>query len=257
MRGSLFHPRSFLLFCGGLVAASPAWAERYEGFAYARTDGRLLYSETHWLYREDGFDEHLVLYRCADGSPFARKLLKGDSAAPDFDFYDAGLDYREGVRSTGTHRYVYTQRRNEAVPEQRELHIGTDLVVDAGFDTYLRRHWNSIAPDSPLRAAIVVPSRLDAMPVQIAEGNEGDAQTRRLRVQLDAWYRVITPSIELGYSRADHRLREFQGVGSIRDSDGRNLDVRIVFPPKLYDPDAHTPEALAAAHLGLSQQCHP
>lgn len=241
----------------GAAAAGPV--ERYEGIAYSRNDGLVLYRETHWRYRDGDFDRHLVLYGCADGTPFARKLLTASSrqAAPDFDFYDARLDYREGVNGRGARRVVYVQTRDDALPEQTELELGIDDVVDAGFDDYLRAHWDAIAPRSPLHAAIVVPGRHAAVPVTITEIDAGDADVRRLRVQLNAWYRLIAPSMTLGYSRTDRRLREFEGIGTIRDIDGRNLDVRIVFPPERRDTSADPQEALAAARLTLNGRCRP
>ncbi|MBN8888184.1 MAG: hypothetical protein J0I77_20895 [Rudaea sp.] len=241
----------------GAAAADPI--ERYEGIAYSRADGSVLYRETHWRYRDGDFDRHLVLYGCADGTPFARKLLTVSSrdAAPDFDFYDARLDYREGVNGSGARRVVYVQTRDDAVPKQAELELGVDDVVDAGFDDYLRSHWDAITPRSPLHAAIVVPGRHAAVPVTIAEIDAGDSDVRHLRVQLNAWYRLIAPSMTLGYSRTDRRLYEFVGIGTIRGSDGRNLDVRIVFPPQRRDTSVDPQEALAAARLSLNGHCRP
>lgn len=251
---------SVCLFVGtasSTVAA--ARVERYEGIAYSRHDGSLLYRETHWLYRDGTLDRHLVLYSCADGVPFARKLLTESSsaAAPEFDFYDARLNYREGVSGTGPRRVVYAQGRGDAQAKQRELQLGVNDVVDAGFDDYLRSHWDMVTPGSPLRAAIVVPGRLATVPVLIADTGDGDTEVRNLRVQVNAWYRLIAPSMKLDYRRADRRLLEFQGIGTIRGADNRNLDVRIVFPPELREISMDPKGALAAARLTLSGHCRP
>jgi len=249
---------SACLVIGAALSATAAPVERYEGIAYPRDGSVVLYRETHWLYRDGGIDRHLVLYRCPDGVPFARKLLSESSsapAAPDFDFYDARLAYREGVSGDGARRIAYAQGRDDAVVKQRELELGVDVVVDAGFDDYLRSHWDMVSPQSSLRAAIVVPSKLATVPVLITEPNNGDAKVRNLRVELDAWYRLLAPSMTLSYRRADHSLLEFQGIGTIRGLDGRNLDVRIAFPPELRDISVDPKDPGAAAQLTLSGRC--
>ena len=61
-----------------LAMARQAMAiEHYEGLAYEKKSGKLLYRESHWL--QEG--QRLVLYRCPDGKPFARKKVLGSSAA--------------------------------------------------------------------------------------------------------------------------------------------------------------------------------
>ncbi len=48
------------------------------GNAYAPASGKLMYTESHWLYDDSGNPSRLVLYRCPDGKPFARKLVRDD-----------------------------------------------------------------------------------------------------------------------------------------------------------------------------------
>lgn len=240
-----------VIFGAALCTAAIAQVERYEGIAYSSRDGSVLYHETHWLYREGNVDKHLVLYSCTDGAPFARKLMteSSNAAAPDFDFYDARLNYREGVSGAGPRRIVYAQAK------QSEVELGVNDVIDAGFDEYLRSHWNTITLRSTLHAAIVVPSKLTTVPVVITETGDGDTDVLRMRVELNAWYRLIAPSMMLAYRRADHRLLEFQGIGTIRGADGSNLDVHIIFPPRLRNTSIDSQDALTAARLTLNGHC--
>ena len=246
-----------LSMCLFMQAAVAHAVQRYEGIAYT-PDGAVAYHETHWLYREDGVDRRLVLYRCADGTPFARKWLTElpSAAAPDFEFYDAGIDYREGVKGATGQRTVFTQGPGESTFRQRALQLGADDVVDAGFDAYIRAHWDAIAPQQPLHAAIVVPGRLETVPVLITETASSDSRVRRLVMRLDAWYRLVVPSITLDYERSNHRLLAFHGIGMVRDSRGRNLPVRIRFPPEQSE-SADLDEVRAAERAALSTACHP
>lgn len=250
--------RSVALAIIGLAAGAACAVERYEGIAYARGSDSITYRETHWLYYDGGIARRLVLYRCPDGTPFARKQLTElpSATAPDFDFYDAGIDYREGVTGGAGQRLVYAQGPGDSARRQRELALGADDVVDAGFDAYIRAHWDAITPQVPLHAAIVVPGRLEAVPVVITETGTGDPEVRHLLMRLDAWYRLIAPSMTLDYERSTRRLLAFSGIGMIRDASGRNLDVRITFPAE-QSVAVDAQDLRAAERTTLSTQCHP
>lgn len=232
--------------------------ERYGGNAYASEDGALLYTETHWLYRDGNVDKRFVLYRCADGTPFARKSVTEtlSATAPDFDFFDARLGYREGVGSDGKHRFVYYQRRQDVSPSQRELQFDTDDVIDAGFDAYVRAHWDQISSDRSLHAAIVVPGRLSTVPVAITEEKSNDPEIRRLTMRLDSWFRFVTAPIYIDYQRSNRRLVAFQGIGTIRDVGGHNMNVRIRFPQDQHRTSVDSNDLVAAQHTPLRSTCN-
>ena len=66
-----------------------------------------------------------------------------------------------------------------------------------------------------------------------------------------------TAGVALGYRRTDRRVHEFEGIGMIRGIDGRNVDVRIEFPPRRHDTSVDPQEGLASARLGLNGRCRP
>ena len=62
-----------------LCAAAPARADLsyQEGLAKDPQSQALLYREEHWTRRADeGIGERIVLYRCPDGTAFARKRIE-------------------------------------------------------------------------------------------------------------------------------------------------------------------------------------
>ena len=71
-------------------AAHGAESVRYEqGQAWDLQKTRLLYTESHWSRFENNLlSERTVLYRCPDGTPFARKVISyaPSRLAPAFDF---------------------------------------------------------------------------------------------------------------------------------------------------------------------------
>ena len=117
-----------------VASASAAAADMSAGDAYDQKSGTLLFHEAHYRYATAGKSQQLVLYRCPDGRPFARKLSRddGDPQAPDFDLVDARLNYQEGVRRLADRREVYVKRSAE-LPEQADsLVVPPDGVIDVG-----------------------------------------------------------------------------------------------------------------------------
>jgi hypothetical protein len=150
-------------FAFALVAAVRAadTAESFSGSAFAIDSDALLYRETHFMRAGSAGREHIVLYRCPDGRPFARKLSRddGDAQAPDFDLTDARLGYREGVRRVDGRREVYVQR-SSAQPEQKDvLRVPADGVIDMGFEILAQDHWQELLRGDTLRFNFLVPSR--------------------------------------------------------------------------------------------------
>ncbi|MDR3387132.1 MAG: hypothetical protein P4L92_08785 [Rudaea sp.] len=231
-------------------------AQRYNGDAYDLDSGALLYRESHYLFAADATAQHLVLYRCADGRPFARKLLRddGNAQAPDFDMADARIDYREGVRRRGDKREVYVQRSLET-PEQAELlAMPADGVIDAGFDEYVRRHWDALAAGATLTLPFLVPSKRLFYSFKLAKvENAVNPSLLTIRLSLGAWYAFLLPHIDVAYDRASRRLLNYSGVSNIRDDARKNYNVRIEFP--IAPVPATSEQVAAAAAEALTGSC--
>jgi len=234
---------------------------RYEGYAYGADGTNLLYRETHWLHRDDGVPARLVLYRCPDGRAFARKTLREVDGAsrPYFEFTDGRDGHREGVRPTPRGREVYWQERSGTPLRTQLLHPGLDVVIDAGFDAFIRSHGDSLWAGAPLNAHLLLPSRFAAVDVRIEDGTtaaDRAAHLRRMKVRLDAWYAFALPTMWLVYDE-DRRLREFRGIGTIRDDHGRNREVVIRFPRDQRVAEADDAALVAAARTELVGRCAP
>lgn len=219
--------RRTIILVSCLPMASPVVAvERYVGTAYRTGTAAPLYREVHVV----DTSRHTVLFECPDGKAFARKRLEvdGSPAQPDYSFVDARTGYEEGVQREGATRVAYV-RRPGAQRIDRPLPDKGDAVIDAGFDTYLRKHWDAIIQGG-VSVAFLLTSRGRFMPIHISADQPNDGN-RKLTMRLDAWYAFMAPSIVATYSEADRRLRRYEGPGNIRDARGKPIDVRIEFPP--------------------------
>ena len=241
------HACSYLAGMAVIGIGAPCLAgEFYQGYAYAPADHRLLYRESHWLYTEDGVEHRLVVYSCPDGQPFVRKQVNSapGAATPDVELFDARGGYREGVRTR----------------DGRRAPLGAPLnaVIDAGFDAFIRSHWNALsgAPVSPV--ALLVPSELRYLNFTVRmlrDEDSGDGAVRWFRLQLADWYGFALPHIELAYDKKTHELRQYSGVSNIRDAEGRNLSVTIRFPRSERRDDVKSAEIERAAGQPLTGRC--
>lgn len=235
----------------------------YDGTAFDKDDGQVLYRESHFLAMEGGsVRERLVLYRCADGTPFARKRVENAFASPwlpEFDMVDARLGYREGFSAKGATREVYVQEIGESELERETFDkIPEDLVGDAGFDGFVQDHWDQLIAGETLRFKFLVPSRLDYMDFkvrQVREESIADRPVRVFRLALGGLLGLIVSGIDVSYDSQSRMLMRFEGLSNVRDEDGDNYVARIDFPVDARRDEVSDEPFEAARSVQLASSC--
>jgi len=246
-----------LLVLGLLSASLPAQAALGFQEASARDpdSGDLLYTEHHLLRQQDQqLRQRLVVYRCADGTAFARKRIDyaGSALAPAFHFEDARLGYREGLRRGPGGQELWVQRSPGDAERSASLDAGTALVADAGFDEFVRRQWQPLLAGDAVKLQFAVPSRLDSYDFTVRRRGSDrvageDAEVFRLR--LGGLLGLLAPHIDVAYARDSRRLLRFEGLSNLRDEDGEPLQARIDFPTPVRPADEARWQALASEPL--------
>lgn len=222
------------------LAALPAHAALTfeEGIARDPASRALLYREHHLVRRTDGKPtERLVTYRCADGTMFARKRVdyRASALAPEFSFEDVRQGYREGLRRTGGTRTVWVNdARGEAERSAAVADPATALVADAGFDEFIRKHWQPLMAGQSVALRFAVPSRLQTLGFKVDKVSSlkiGQEAAQSFRLKLGGLLGWVAPHIDVAYGRDSRRLIRFEGLSNLRSDDGRSqLVVRIDFP---------------------------
>ena len=216
--------------------------------------GRLLYREQHLLRRDAAglLRERLVLYRCPDGTPFARKRMdyRGGLLAPAFGLEDARTGYREGLRRLPTPR-LYVRASRSAGERSAPLRPG-GVVADAGFDEFVRAHWATLVAGRAAPLDFAVPARLRSYRFSLARVGQariGGEDAMLLRLRLDGWLAWLAPHMDVAYGLHSRRLLRFEGVSNLPDpAGGRNWLARIDFgAPPSPATDAEWARAQAAA----------
>jgi hypothetical protein len=234
------HSPWYALLAGALALAGTARAQATLELQWADArvpgGGALLYREQHLLRSEAGRPrERLVLYRCADGRAFARKLLdySVSAQAPSFALEDRRAGYREGMRRVGARVELYAQARGDKAERVATL-SGAPAVVDAGFDEFVRAHWRELESGQPLVLQFALPARGRALSFQLQKlrrARVGGEEAAVFRLRLGGLLGLVAPHIDVAYATRSRRLLRFEGLGNLRDAGGRRqLEARIDFP---------------------------
>lgn len=243
-----------------IIVAAPTMAgSSYKGYAYT-DDHRLLYTESHWLYQDNGVNHRLVIYACPDGQAFARKWVDTapGSATPDVDMLDARWGYREGVRTRAGQREVYSQANSDSPEKHASFAAERNAVIDAGFDAFVRDHWDDLSADGVAPLPFLIPSELryvDFSAKKLRDEQSRGRDIRWFRLKLDGWYAFALPHIDVAYDTQSRELFEYRGLSNIRGTGNHNLTVTIQFPPEERRSDTGMPEVQRAGAMPLTGRC--
>lgn len=246
-----------------LLAATtvPATAgQYYRGYAYTVDDHRLLYTESHWIYDEQGVGHRLVIYSCANGDAFARKWVDTTpgAATPDVDMLDGRTGYKEGVRTRAGKREAFQQPDPTSPEKHAPITTPADAVIDAGFDAFVRGHWDALSTAGVSPLPFLIPSELryvDFSAKKLRDEQADGREVRWFRLQLAGWYAFVLPHIDVAYDAQSRDLYEYRGLSNIRGAGSKNLTVTIQFPPGERRNDIGPSDVQRAAGMPLTGRC--
>ena len=192
------------------------------GRAFDETAQTLLYSEYHYC---DSALTCTIEYRKPDGELIAQKEL----------------DYTYGPHSPALVMVDFLNGKEQRLG----FDAGSNNVIDAGFDNYVRSKWTELAAGDSVKFPFEVPGFDRALPMEALRSNLDQCAREELclRVSVDSWLLgLLADPILLSYERDSRRLLRFRGISNLRDEGGDSfyVDIRYEYPV----PGA--PAALAA-----------
>ena len=108
-------------------------------------------------------------------------------------------------------------------------------VIDAGFDNFIRDHWEELQTGKTISVNFASMAHLKALPLRVSlkppekciGKNNSDSSSFCFYVEIDnAILRMLLGNIKLTYD-LQHRLHEFNGVGNILSDSQENQTVAI------------------------------
>jgi hypothetical protein len=249
--------RRVSIFFFGIATGFPAGWAQPEQFAPAPDDSQLWAIGTAWsqdkstiLYQEYHFAENpeldlptRVQYRNPDGSLIAEKSMDYSISmtAPAI----TQIDYRNSSRvntdflpaEPSPQIRVGFQAHDSSQYREQTVSYRDAMVIDAGFDPFVRENWERITSGRPLSAHFLVPSRFDTVRVNLTQTNSRNCTG----VDVDVQCFVIRPAgmlrvvgflidpIYIGYEQNSQRLMMFNGLSNLRDDAGDPRNVLITY----------------------------
>lgn len=224
---------------GLLLAALPAFSSQQltvVGDAYDMAGEQLLYQEYHY-YSADNLD-HKVVYKDAEQQDIAVKTVDYRSGTTTPAFRQQSWNYPEDitVELIDGQLLIRYAVGDEAVRQER-LDPKQPLVIDAGFDYYVRNNWAALTRDEALSFFFPAVTRQSLIKLKIKQTACSYATETDVCFVINSanWLiSLLLDPIELGYGKNSRQLNRFRGLANLTDSRGEGLkvDIRYTYQPR-------------------------
>ena len=213
-------------------------SEHVIGEAFSLKSNNLLYSETHC-----GIDEFAseVIYQHRDGTVIAHKALDYQSGPRTPSFVQHNIQAKEKIKVSFDHQQVsmsVTVSGDEELEDKYPIVDidRTPLVIDAGFDVFIRDHWDELVSGDTREFQFPLASRSSMISLRVKPTDcsyETDTD-QCFKLEAANWFlRMLASPIELGYDANLARLTRYRGLSNINDESGKGLivDIRYRYQP--------------------------
>ncbi len=224
---------------GEITIPDDVWAV---GTARTPDGNEIQYYEFHFSNAERELTTR-VEYRYPDGELFAEKQLSYQEplASPELNQQDLRNNARIQISriASGDELTVEVNYRGHDAEQAERVRISSDdnLIIDAGFDVFIRQNWDTLVQGDRVTADFLVPARLDKVRIGISRTDtedcaqpEGEVHCFLIRpagfLRVVSWF--VDP-IAIGYDPQSQRLRVFNGISNLRDEQGESRNALITF----------------------------
>lgn len=201
------------------------------GNAYSLKTGSLLYRETH---KEISDALHKVEYLEPDGKVFGRKTIDFSQSliAPSL----TQLNERNGeeiyVRQENSDFVVRYKESSSSKPTSKRVKININIIIDAGFDGFIKRSWSVLESGKKLDVDYLVPSKQTTFRFRFSRaacvtGTKTDAVCFSLSPV--SWVvKLAVDPIIVAYDESEKKLIRFTGRGNVANTKGKyeNVDIQ-------------------------------
>lgn len=243
-----------LLTC--VVLSAPALAQPTEfpaapdddllwaiGTAWSPDKSKVLYQEFHFAENPELDLPTRVQYRNPDGSLIAEKSMDYSLSMTSPSITQ--IDYRNTARiatefvpdARDPQVRVGFQAHDSNEYRQQNVPYRDAMVVDAGFDPFIRQNWQRMVSGRSVSAHFLVPSRLDTVRVNLSQTDTNnctgvDVEMHCFVIRPAGLLRVVgflVDPIYIGYEQESQRLMMFNGLSNLRDDTGDPRNVLITY----------------------------
>ncbi|WP_027706606.1 hypothetical protein [Zooshikella ganghwensis] len=212
------------------------------GKAYDLKSGQPVYIETHTIQINKPTKNNKLIvamplsdqvtYSSPDGKVFATKTVDYGTTplTPKVVFNNLKFNQRESVFIQSNN--VVILHEEDSQRQQHQLPLKSDLVIDAGFDTFIRKHWASLLANKTHRFEFLSISETSTYTFKVKKSYE-DTNTVTFTMTLDSFIGgLFIDPIIITYEKKEHKLLTYQGLTNIPKDKDSNFSAKIIYTYK-------------------------
>jgi hypothetical protein len=209
--------------------------DSYSGFAYTKGNTKHVYSEKFTdKFLNGHHTETTTQYFNSNNKLIATRSLNFSKSkfAPDFMTQDLRTGFLEGAEVNGARVRLYYRKSNTSPIEQRTIEVPQPIVVDGGFNQFIKTNWQRITDGQAIVFYFTVSCKLDYYKLRVVKaGSSGKLMTVRIEPDQAVLRWIVTPII-VTYDVATKRIVSYEGKSNIADDSGENFIVKLIYPDK-------------------------
>ena len=210
---------------------------KYSGSAVDLHSKTFYYTEEHEEVTVNGVHTSTgISYKDQSGTVFANKTISfsGGQTAPSFLQKDLRDGSMEGAQVSGNTVTLVYKKNTDTPQKSKTLTVPSPLVVDGGFNYFVKKHWAAMLLGKQVTFNFAVPSQLDYFAFRIQKQSETIYNGKKaIIIKMDADSYIIRQLVDpvlLTYDTETMRLMKYEGISNISDSNGKNYQVQLTYP---------------------------
>ena len=205
----------------------------YRGIATDLRSNKFYYVEEHKEITENHvLKETVIQYKDSAGAVMAKKVIdySENKVTPAFEQTDYRDGYTEGVSFVGK-KLIFKYRKNKSESlKSKTISSPDNLVVDGGFNYYIKGNWEKLTAGETMVFNFAVPSQLDYFSFRLyKESEQKDAVVFRMEPD-NFLLRKLVDHIRVTYKMSTKRIIKYEGLSNINDIKGKSYLVKIMYP---------------------------
>lgn len=204
------------------------------GTASNLKSGDIVYREYHDITQQ----QHTVRYVNPSDVLIASKTIHYSHGynTPEYLLDDKRFGRRTGSKWHGDHFIIFRQENTDKQHE-KTIKPANDVVIDAGFDFFIRSHWDELVDGKVLPFSFAIADPLAILDMKLMEVT---AAKTAIKQHSDSYHYFLAssrnrligwalPDIHLAYNRDNHLLQVYQGPSNLTDKNDKSQTVTIQY----------------------------
>lgn len=214
------------------ISIDNAEARYRESEVFRLENNELLYTESHYESVDNDLIRSAKVKYHHDNKLIAEKYVdfSGSRFAPEFRLINHKTGHEEIVKRQGNEAIVSFKQGHDQPSVTRNIIIPENAIIDAGFDQFVIEYWNQLLSGKRFKREFLIPSKHRFIAFDIYLQPVDATTSRTIFIEPSNFFLgLLIGKLRLVYRYEQPELQEFIGISNMRDENGKNYKVRIIF----------------------------